>query len=106
MAEGTSRAFATVCGWARASDTTAVFMKRLVGGKDASATHRALAETVRSVAQDTVVPLSDDQLYRLLSHLVLIRFDFLHAGSTHDAEAVVSLQLALVPGQVDRKSVV
>ena len=102
VAEGTSRAFATVCGWARASDTTAVFMKRLVGGKDASATHRALAETVRSVAQDTVVPLSDDQLYRLLSHLVLIRFDFLHAGSTHDAEAVVSLQLALVPGQVVR----
>ena len=102
VAEETSRAFATVCEWARASDTTAAFMQRFVDGGNASATHRAVAEAVRLVAQDIGAPLSDDQLYRLLSHLVLIRFDFLHTGSTHEAEAIVSLQRALAPGQAVR----
>lgn len=102
VAEETSRAFTTVCEWARASDTTAAFMQRFADGGNASAIHRAAAEAVRMVAQDIGVPLSDDQLYRLLSHLVLIRFDFLHAGSTHEAEAIVSLQRALAPGQVVR----
>jgi len=102
VAEETSRAFATVCEWARASDTTAAFMQRFVDGGNASATHRAVAEAVRMVAQDVGAPLSDDQLCRLLSHLVLIRFDFLHAGSTHEADAIVSLQRALAPEQAAR----
>lgn len=102
VAEETSRAFATVSEWARASDTTATFMQRFVDGGNASAAHRAVAEAVRVVAQDSGVPLSDDQLHRLFSHLVLIRFDFLHAGSTHEADAVVRLQRALVPGEVGR----
>lgn len=102
VAEEMSRAFATVCEWARASDTTAAFTQRFVDGGNASATHRAVAEAVRMVAQDTGTALSDDQLYRLLSHLVLIRFDFLHTGSTHEAEAIVSLQRALAPRQVLR----
>lgn len=102
VAEETFRAFATVCEWARASDTTAAFMQRFVDSRSASATHRAVAEAVRMVAQDTATPLSDDQLHRLLSHLVLIRFDFLHAGSTHEAEAVASLERALAPGRAER----
>lgn len=102
VAEETSRAFATVCEWARASDTTAAFMQRFVDGGNASVTHRAVVEAVRMIAQDRGAPLSDDQLCRLLSHLVLIRFDFLHAGSTHEADAIVSLQHALVPDQVGR----
>ncbi|SER30635.1 ATPase family associated with various cellular activities (AAA) [Azotobacter beijerinckii] len=102
VAEETSRAFATVCEWARASDTAAAFMQRFVDDGNASATHRTVAEAVRMAALDIGAPLSDDQLYRLLSHLVLIRFDFLHAGSTHEAEAIVSLQRALAPGQVAR----
>ena len=102
VAEETSRAFATVCEWARCTDTAAAFMQRFVDGGNASTTHRAVAEAVRMVAQDIGAPLSDDELYRLLSHLVLIRFDFLHAGSTHEAEAIVNLQRALAPQQVVR----
>jgi len=102
VAEETFRAFTTVCEWARASETAAAFMQRFVEGGNASATHRAVAEAVRVVAQGVGAPLSDDQLFRLLSHLVLIRFDFLHAGSTHQAEAIVGLQRALAPGQVAR----
>lgn len=102
VAEETSRAFAAVCEWARASDTTANFMQRFVQGGNASATHRAVVEAVRIVAQDRGAPLSDDQLHRLLSHLVLIRFDFLHAGSTHEADVIISLQRLLASGQAER----
>lgn len=102
VAEATSRAFATLCEWARASDTTAAFMQRFVEGGSASTTHHAVAEAVRTVAKDKGTPLSDHQLHRLLSHLVLIRFDLLHAGSTHEAEAIVNLQRALAPQQVVR----
>jgi hypothetical protein len=102
VAEETSRAFVTVCEWARGSDTTASFIHRFGDEGSASATHRAVVAAVRMIALNTGTPLSDDQLYRLFSHLVLIRFDFLHVGSTHEAEAIVSLQRALAPGQVAR----
>ncbi len=102
VAEETFRAFVTVCQWARASDATLAFMQRFVADGNASATHRAVIEAVRTAAQAPDVPLSDEDLYRLLSHLVLIRFDFLHAGSTNEAEAIISLQRSLVPGQVER----
>ncbi|PPS48204.1 ATP-binding protein [Pseudomonas syringae] len=102
VAEETSRAFTTVCEWARGSDTTASFMPRFEEGGSASAAHRAVVAAVRMIAVSAGKPLSDDQLHRLFSHLVLIRFDFLHVGSTHEAEAIASLQRALAPGQVAR----
>lgn len=100
VAEEAFRAFTAVCDWARASDTPAAFMQRSNG--NASATHHAVIEAVRSVARGADAPLSNEEVCRLLAHLVLVRFDFLHAGSTDDAEAVVSLQRALVPGLVAR----
>lgn len=102
VAESTSRAFSTVCEWARASDTTAAFMERFVEGGNASTAHRAIVEAVRMVARDNDAPLSDNELYRVLSHLVLIRFDFLHAGSTHESDAVASSQRALASTHVGR----
>lgn len=102
VAEGTSRAFETVCEWARASCSSETFMQRFAKGGNASKTHREVAEAVRQVAQTSSLPLSNDQLYRLFSHLVLIRFDFLHAGSTNEAEVIANLQRALSPDQVGR----
>ena len=102
VTEETFRAFATVCDWARASDTTPYFMQRFAHGGNASTTHHAVTEAVRSVARDAGTPLSDDELHRLLAHFVLIRFDFLHSGSTDEAEAVVSLQRSLATGLVAR----
>jgi hypothetical protein len=101
VAEETFRSFTTVCEWARASDTTATFMLRFADDGNASASHRAVVEAVRQVAQDNPAgPLSDDGLYRLFQHLTLIRFDLLQTGSTHEAEAIASLQRSLVAGQV------
>ncbi|ANB74890.1 hypothetical protein AYM40_20785 [Paraburkholderia phytofirmans OLGA172] len=103
VTEDAFRNFTTVCEWARASDTVATFMHRFGDGGNASASHRAIAEAVRQVARDSVAgPLSDDQLHHFFQHLTLIRFDFLHAGSTHEAEAIASLQRSLTASQVER----
>jgi len=103
VAEDTSRSFTTVCEWARASDTTALFMARFATDGNASASHRAVADAVRAVARDsTAGPLTDDELHRLFQHLILIRFDFLHEGSTHEAAAISDLQRTLVSAQAGR----
>ncbi len=102
VAEDTSRAFTAVCEWAQSSDTTAAFIQRFADGGNASATHRTVADAVRVVAQAEGTRLSDEQLHRLFAHLVLIRLDFLHTGSTHEADAIISMQRALAPSQVAR----
>lgn len=102
VAERTFRAFTTVCEWARASDTTAVFMQRFVEAGNASITHRDVVESVRTLAADGSAPLSDVQVHRLLAHLVMIRFDLLHEGSAQEAEEIRSLQRALISAQAGR----
>lgn len=103
VATQTSRAFITVCEWARASDTTEVFAQRLRGGS-ASDTHRDVALAVRTIAEATGRALDDAELHRLFAHLVLIRLDFLHAGSTHEGEAIANLQRSLAPTEVNAAS--
>jgi hypothetical protein len=103
VTEESFRNFTTVCELARASDSTTVFMQRFTDGGNASQAHRAVLEAVRKVAADGAgAPFSDDDLHRLFRHLTLIRFDFLHAGSTHEAEAIVSLQRSLISAHVGR----
>lgn len=102
VAEEASRALTAVCEWARSSDTIEVFMQRFVDGGNASAAHHAVTDAVRAVASGTDTPLSDAQVHRLLSHLVLIRFDFLHAGSTHEADAIANVARTLAPEQAAR----
>lgn len=52
VTEDAFRNFTTVCEWARASDTAATFMQRFADNGNASASHRAVAEAVRHVAQE------------------------------------------------------
>lgn len=102
VAEDAFRALTTVCEWARASNTTEVFMQRFVEGGNASAGHHAVIDAVRAVATGNATLLCDTQLHRLLSHLILIRFDFLHAGSTHEADAIANASRALSAEEATR----
>lgn len=97
------RNFTTVCEWARSSQTPASFLQRFRDGGNASAAHRGVIDAVRNIAQDpSAGSLSDENLYRLFSHLILIRFDFLHEGSTSEAEVLAGLQRALMSSQAGR----
>jgi hypothetical protein len=102
VADESFRVFTTVCEWARASQTTATFMQRFGAGGNASQAHRDVLELVGTLALGGSGNLSDDALYRLLRHLVLIKLDLLHEGAATDAEVVVSLQRALVASQTAR----
>lgn len=97
------RDFTTVCEWARASDSATHFSQRFAETGNASAAHRAAVESVRDLlSEGEDGRLSDEHLHRLLSHLVLIKFDFLHEGSVHEAEVVTELQRSVVASQVGR----
>ncbi|MBB6559356.1 hypothetical protein HNP48_002023 [Acidovorax soli] len=102
VAEEAIRAFNAVCEWARASDSADTFIARFAEGGSASGAHIAIVKAVRDLVEELVPALSDVQLHRLLAHSVLIRFDFLHEGATHDADAIVSLQRGLATESVDR----
>ena len=103
VTEEAFRNFTTVCELARASDSSTVFMQRFSDGGNASQAHGVVRDAVRKVAADGIgAPFSDDDLHRLFRHLTLIRFDFLHAGSSHEAEAIVSLQRSLISAHVGR----
>ncbi len=94
------RNFTTVCEWARSSQTTSSFLQRFGDGGNASAAHRDVINAVRSIAQESAAgPLSDGNLHRLFSHLILVKLDFLHEGSTGEADVLAGLQRALVSSQ-------
>ena len=96
------RNFTTVCEWARASESPTFFLQRFGDGGGASQAHRAVVDAVRNCALGDASQLPDDAVHRLFSHLVLIKFDLLHDGSTTGADVLVSLQRALVAGQQGR----
>jgi hypothetical protein len=96
------RNFTTVCEWARASESPASFLQRFGDGGGASQAHQAVVDAVRNCALGGPGLLPDDAVYRLFSHLVLIKFDLLHEGSTTSADVLASLQHALAAGQQGR----
>ncbi|NKE65574.1 ATP-binding protein [Ramlibacter sp. RBP-2] len=99
MSDDAHRQFTTVCEWARASESPASFFQRCSDGGGASQAHQAVVHAVRHCALGDAGPLQDDALHRLLSHLVLIKFDLMHAGSTTAAAVLAGLQRALAPAQ-------
>jgi len=96
------RNFTTVCEWARASESAVSFVQRFGENGGASQAHQAVVDAVRNCALGGTGALPDDAVHRLLSHLVLIKFDLLHEGSTTSADVLTSLQRALAPGQQGR----
>lgn len=97
------RNFTTVCAWARASVAPAAFMQRFADCGNGSLAHRAVVNVVRKIMADALGgPFPDDNLHRLFQHLTLIRFDFLHEGSTQEADVLANLQRSLVADQVGR----
>jgi hypothetical protein len=102
ISDDAHRNFTTVCEWARASESPASFFQRFGCGGGASQAHQAAVDAVRTCALGDAGPLADEALHRLLSHLVLIKFDLLHEGSTTEASVLAGLQRALAAVQQGR----
>lgn len=75
------RDFTTACEWARASESPASFLQRFSEGGEASQAHQAVVDAVGTCALTDSGASLNKTLHRLLSHLVLIKFDLLHEDS-------------------------
>ncbi len=102
ISDDAHRNFTTVCEWARASESSASFLQRFGSGGGASRAHQAVVDAVRTCSLGEDGLLANESLHRLLSHLVLIKFDLLHEGSTTEASVLVGLQRALAVEQQGR----
>jgi hypothetical protein len=103
IADDSFRNFTTVCELARSCETPAHFAQRFAGDGNASLAQRTVLEVVRALVQEiSTESLADEGLHRLFSHLILVKFDALHEGSSDEAEVVAGLQRGLAPGQAGR----
>lgn len=98
-AVGTARDLQAVAEFARASATASDFARRFAKGGSASAAHATVLGYVEKITREIGREASIEELYRLLSHFILIRFDTLHAGATDDPATVSLIDQALEPGQ-------
>jgi hypothetical protein len=97
------RNFSTICEWARASESSSLFFARFDVDGNASQVHSEMVTAVRSIVEAGIQEaISDDQLHALFAHLVIIKFDFLHEGSSDQAHAISKLQLVLAPEHIGR----
>ncbi len=90
-----------VCELARNSTDAASFFAR--GGEhgNAGADFNTNIGVFRAILADNGIGASNEDLHRLLKHLVLIQFDFLSEDATHTSDAVEKLR-AFVPSQSAR----
>lgn len=97
-AVGKTRDLVALAEFARSSATPNEFAARFRTGGSASKAHRAIMNDLQRVTSDLGRPAEVADLYRLLRHFVIIRFDALHAGATEDAVTISLLEQALAPG--------
>lgn len=102
ISDESHRNFTTVCEWARASESASSFFQRFADGGGASQAHKDIVDAVRNCALGNEGQLPEEATHRLLAHMVLIKFDLMHQGSTTEAATLCSLQRALVSAQHDR----
>jgi len=98
-AAGRSRDLEALAEFARASATPADFAVRFAPVGSASKEHRALLKDLQKLTSDLGRPAAVEDIYALMRHFVLIRFDALHAGATEDSTTIALLEQALAPGQ-------
>lgn len=90
--------------WARYSSDAADFFSRISAKDVASNAMRVFLDAVRGALTEAAGnPVKDDDLWRFLSHLVVLCFDFEQTDeSANRSAAIERLQLALVPEDAAR----
>lgn len=101
VAKDKARALRTLGELARASDTSNHFDARFAEGGNASAEQKTVKDDIVTLLTEVKgSEPSPEEVHAFLAHLVLIEFDFMHAGATHTAEAMNRLRECLAPAEV------
>jgi hypothetical protein len=95
VADGLRRALLEVCEWARDSTSLDTFLARFLVAGVAGEDRHAILETFRKILGEAPNGAGDAEVYRLLRHFVLIKFDMLHEGATDEAAVIERLRLRL-----------
>lgn len=90
-----------VCELARNSTDAASFFARGDEHGNAGRDFNAIIDVFRTILADNGIDASNDDLYRLLKHFVVIQFDFLSEEATEASDAVEKLRTFL-PSQNER----
>ncbi|WP_415716118.1 AAA family ATPase [Maridesulfovibrio sp.] len=85
------------CEWARSSVDASDFFDRLSLEDFASDKQRAFVESIREILADEGFDSSDERVFELLRHFVLMRFDVRTEGAVDDDLCVERLRLILTP---------
>ena len=95
------RALKTLCDWARASSTNDHFEARFEDGGSASVELTTVKDDVNVLLEEAKSGCcTQEEVYKFLSHFVLIQFDFLREGATAPSEAINRICDCLVPSAV------
>lgn len=98
-----ARNLVRLCEFARESDTAAHFVARFADGGHASSEQREIRENLIDVLTDVKgEKVSAEELREFLAHLVLIEFDFMHAGATHTADVMTRLRECLASDEISK----
>lgn len=105
IAKDKARALTSLCELARESQTTSHFETRFAAGGNASADLKAVKEDIVALLTEAKgETASGQEVHQFLAHFVLVKFDFLHAGASHTAEATTRLRDCLVADQARQAS--
>ncbi|MGB4971810.1 MAG: NACHT domain-containing protein, partial [Cyclobacteriaceae bacterium] len=98
IAEDSFRNLITVCEWARASSSLEHFSSRFSKKGNASGQHKNIKNKVSILLSEVIErEASESEIHSFFSHFVLIKFDFLHEGSTNQADLINRLRSMLTP---------
>ena len=101
-AVGKSRDLVALSEFAAASAVPADFEARFSQSGSASKAHRGILKDLQKITEDLGRPSAVKDMYALLRHFVLIRFDTLHEGATDDPATLALLDQSLALGQADQ----
>ena len=94
-----------VCEWARGSLSAEGFFQRFHTAGFAGDNRRGVPEVFRQILHDYLErEVTDSDVYRILRHFVLIKFDVLHQAATDEPSAIERLRLQLIPSDSHRAS--
>jgi hypothetical protein len=103
VADNRSKDLRTVCELARSSQDAQTFFTRFKEDGNTSKSHLRIVNHFRTILYECAEEeVSEHDLYLLLKHFVLIKFDFMHEGATDSVKAVTQLRHTLVASEHHR----
>lgn len=103
VSESRRRDCTEICEWARDSLTTESFFRRLQAPEFASDSRRMVPEVFRKILTTYLgKEANDSEVWRLLKHFVIVKFDLFHEGAVEEASTIERIRSHIHSSEVHR----